>query len=594
MYMNNSKQLHFFAGLPRSGSSVLSAILNQNPETHVSITSGLIDVLGTLNSIWCQSGLLDVNDPTRKKLIKTMRSTIETFYDIPERTILDRNRNWPMPDVMDTMHQVLGRTPKIIATVRDVPDCVASLVRVVRPENLTEFLYSHISIKYLKSSYNFLEQGYVTFPECFLFINYEDLLANPEVELKRIHAFLELEDFKYDFNNIDSLTVQENDTAIHSIPGLHDIKPKLEKQHNEDSKEILGPHYDEYCQPVFWSDKKIKVEKKDLDLQLSATLKGDFEEAWKLAEKINQEEPDNLRGNFNRGWHLLRQGKFQEGYKLMDKGRLCGIFGNAAPAVSTPKWDGKSKGTVLLNLEGGLGDQIHQVRYAKNIADRGCKVIISCDKELAPLFVDVKGVSAIVEKTTERDVSFGVYHNFWVGGMSAVVPLGFELKDISGKPYINKPKKVKKNKKVIGLRWQGSNEFEDQHHKKFPYDLMFDAVKNIDAEFISLQRDEGEEDRPDWVKKVSLETWKDTKKAIASCDLVITSCTSVSHLAAAMGIDTWVVVPVMSYFLYAQEGEKNPYYKSMTLFRQKEYGNWEDPFKCIEERLKYNEKRLAA
>jgi hypothetical protein len=115
---------------------------------------------------------------------------------------------------------------------------------------------------------------------------------------------------------------------------------------------------------------------------------------------------------------------------------------------------------------------------------------------------------------------------------------------------------------------------------------MFQAVKDCNADFISLQRDESVEAAPPWVKKVPLNTWEDTRNAIASCDLVISSCTSVSHLAAAMGVETWVVIPVMPYFLYALDGETNPYYDSMKLIRQQSYGDWDAPFDKIKELLK--------
>ena len=114
---------------------------------------------------------------------------------------------------------------------------------------------------------------------------------------------------------------------------------------------------------------------------------------------------------------------------------------------------------------------------------------------------------------------------------------------------------------------------------------MFEAVKGVDAEFVSLQRDEGVDARPDWVSEVSLDSWDDTRKAVSSCDLVISACTSVSHLAGAMGVDTWVITPVLPYFLYAQDGENTPYYDSMKLFRQKEFGKWEAPFELISNRL---------
>jgi hypothetical protein len=55
----------------------------------------------------------------------------------------------------------------------------------------------------------------------------------------------------------------------------------------------------------------------------------------------------------------------------------------------------------------------------------------------------------------------------------------------------------------------------------------------------------------------------------------------VSHLAAAMGIETWVITPVMPYFLYSMEGDKTPYYNSMRLIRQETYGDWTAPLNNV-------------
>ena len=395
-------------------------------------------------------------------------------------------------------------------------------------------------------------------------------------------------DFEYDFTAIDGTSVQEDDEELHGYEGMHDIQPVLAKQHNEDPKDVLKHHYTTFCQPEFWLDKpRTTPELHDLDLQLTASKMGNFTEGWRLSRKLEQDEPNNHRAAYNRGWYLLRQGEIQKGYQLMDRGRIEGVFGNTIPDAPTGPWDGKTKGTVLLYLEGGLGDQIHQVRYAKAIAAKGCTVVVGCSGSLASLFVNVEGVSSVAQ----HEACFGTYHDFYVQGMSAVVPLGFELTDLTGEAYITKPKTIKGYRKRIGLRWQGQSAFEHEHHKKFPYELMFEAVKDIDAEFISLQRDEGAEACPEWVEQVPLNTWEDTRQAAASCDLVISSCTSVSHLAAAMGVETWVVTPVMPYFLYAQEGDTCPYYDTMKLMRQESFGDWEAPFARIKKSL--NEKKQA-
>ena len=571
------------SGIPRSGSTVLAAILNQNKQTHVSATSGLVFALKGMADTWESTGLLKADDKNHEKLAKSMGAVIDTFYEeFDEPVIIDKSRGWPIPPIMQAMSQVIGEKPKIIATVRSIPDCMASFVRIAKPDNLDEFIYSGVLSDHLKAAYISLQIGYEFAPECFCIVEYEDLIADPKSQLDRIHAFLGLDDFEYNFTAIDGTSVQEDDEEIHGYAGMHDIAPVLVKQHNEDPRDILKHHYNSFCQPEFWLETpRVTSELCDLDLQLAASKMGNFAEGWRLAQKIEKDEPNNHRAAFNRGWYLLRQGEIQKGYQLMDRGRIAGVFGNSPPNSPASPWDGKSKGVVLLNLEGGLGDQIHQVRFAKHIAARGCKVVVACSGSLVTLFTDVEGVSAVVQ----HDCCQGVYHDFYVQGMSAIVPLGFELEDLTGEAYITKPKTIKGFRKRIGVRWQGQTAFEAEHQKKFPYDLMFDALKDVDAEFISLQRDEGAEACPLWVKQVPLDSWEDTRQATASCDLVISSCTSISHLAAAMGIETWTVIPVMPYFLYAQEGDTCPYYDTMNLMRQEVFGNWEAPFAKIKERL---------
>jgi len=166
-----NKNLHFLSGVPRSGSTVLAAILNQNPMTHVSTTSALGAALDGLATAWHRDNLLVNNDPDRSKLAHTMRGVIDAFYeDVPKPVIIDKARNWPIPVIMQAMGQVLGHKPKIIATVRSIPDCMASFVRVAKPTNLDDFLVNSSLTNHLKGSYQTLQQGYAYDPESFLFV----------------------------------------------------------------------------------------------------------------------------------------------------------------------------------------------------------------------------------------------------------------------------------------------------------------------------------------------------------------------------------------------------------------------------------------
>lgn len=75
-----------------------------------------------------------------------------------------------------------------------------------------------------------------------------------------------------------------------------------------------------------------------------------------------------------------------------------------------------------------------------------------------------------------------------------------------------------------------------------------------------------------------MDDWTDTAAEIAKCDLVISSCTSIAHCAAAMGVKTWIITPVMPYYLWAMPGDTSPWYDSVRLFRQEKYSEWDAPF----------------
>jgi hypothetical protein len=172
--------------------------------------------------------------------------------------------------------------------------------------------------------------------------------------------------------------------------------------------------------------------------------------------------------------------------------------------------------------------------------------------------------------------------------MSILIPLGYEYKDISGNPYIPKTNKHNNKRPVIGVRWQGNPKFEHEQNRKFPLKPFFDALKNIDADFICLQRDEGEEYCPDFIKKVALNNWNQTRDVISGCNLVVSSCTSVAHLSGAMGVPTWIMLPVLHYYLWSVPGERTPYYDSVRLFRQKKFGCWKSPIGEIKKSLEEN------
>jgi len=313
-----------------------------------------------------------------------------------------------------------------------------------------------------------------------------------------------------------------------------------------------------------------------LNVALKLAIEGEAD--W--SEKILRDQPqDDPRVAFNLGWHELRHGNLYRGMDLMSAGRVLSVFGSPPPNTPAPIFRGPNP-TILLRSEGGLGDHIINARFATQLSQYG-KVILSTHPSLVNLLKTIDGVSDVISDVTEELPD----HDYWVPAMSAPYVLKLDYKDLTGTPYVKAKSKKLNGKFKVGLRWSGNPQFEHEQHRKFDKQLMLDLANMEGATFYSLQRDEDLVDVPFTDLRHKMKTWVDTASILTGLDLVITSDTSVAHCAAALGIETWIVVPVLPYYIWALPGEKSPWYDAVTLFRQEQYGNWDAPFKKIHDKL---------
>lgn len=316
--------------------------------------------------------------------------------------------------------------------------------------------------------------------------------------------------------------------------------------------------------------------KKSLDF----CLRGNFLASEKILKSLDQSLPPV---QFNLGWHCLRnENGFKEGYRRLDIGRSIGVFGDTK-IRKTPKYNGeelKNK-TVLLVGEGGHGDQIINIRFAKNLFEQGAKVIVSCDIPLFLLFKRIPYISAVCD----RNYDSSVFHDYHIPCMSAPLHLNLSYKDITGEPYLqyftsrNLLPIINENNLKVGLKWSGNPKYEHEQYRRFPTKKIQELLDIPGITFYSLQRDDNYIDDERIIDlRYDLKSWETTAEIIMELDLVITSCTSVAHLAAALGKPTWIILPVLSYYTWALPGNKSPWHKTATLYRQTVFENWDDPF----------------
>ena len=339
-----------------------------------------------------------------------------------------------------------------------------------------------------------------------------------------------------------------------------------------------------------------------LDLGLLYSWRGKIDESWECIEKATEIFPDDDRIAYNRGWHYLLQGKFLEGYELMNRARNVEIWSKNVIS-NQPKWNGEDvKGKhVLFYAEAGFGDEIAYVRFAREISKLGAHVTVIASTGLVPLFARIPEISCVAARKPGRsdqsgnpDITQGIFHDYWIPSLASPIPLKTEWSNLSGEPYITPHSGyiqkfagyIKSDKLKVGIRWLGQDG-PDYANRVFPRDLFFGAVGQDHVQLFSLQKDHSKDRLPRHIVdlEVVLDTWEDTAGAIANLDLVISSCTAVAHLAAAMGKPTWIVVPIMPYCTWTYPGAATPWYDSATLFRQEVYNEWHQPFNRIKENL---------
>jgi len=312
----------------------------------------------------------------------------------------------------------------------------------------------------------------------------------------------------------------------------------------------------------------------------------DFERA--IALKPDADEP-----RYNKGTRLLRRGDFPEGWELYEFRPRLRLYAGLDPGRL---WNGSEDlagKTFFTYGEQGLGDTIQFSRYAKLLAGLGARIALAVHNDLRPLLRDLDPnitVIAFGESVPEHDrhcalLSLPRAFGTTESSIPAAVPYVFPPSD-----YIAtwRDRLGPRSGKRIGIRWQGSTGSIDRG-RSFPL-LEFAPVAAAavgGSELVSLQKGPGSEqlDLPrDWpvtVLSPGLESFLDTAAVMKHLDLVITSDTSIAHLAGALGRPVWVVLQHLPDWRWMLGRDDSPWYPTMRLFRQPRPGDWAAVFERL-------------
>lgn len=256
-------QFHFISGLPRSGSTLLAAILRQNPAVHASMSSPVGGYFSSLQKAMSGSNEASIFSSNEKRA-RHLRALFDVEYGFaPDEIVFDTNRVWPSKLPVLTR---LFPDAKFIACVRRPAWVVDSIERLVRanPFDLsgifgfesggTVFSRAHglMSTNGLVGfAIDALREGYYS-PLAsgrLMLVEYEALAKNPKATVDGLYAWLGLPRFEHDFANVEQIPGAAQFDQNLKTPGLHYVWPKVEWR---ERASVLPPDLFKSLPAPFW------------------------------------------------------------------------------------------------------------------------------------------------------------------------------------------------------------------------------------------------------------------------------------------------------------------------------------------------------
>ena len=323
-----------------------------------------------------------------------------------------------------------------------------------------------------------------------------------------------------------------------------------------------------------------------------------FDEALAAYDRATDIEPESARAWYGKAMLLLLMGHYKDGWALHEWRLFTPNFPEPERLLPRPLWDGEplSGRTLLVRAEQGLGDSIQFYRFVLQVRRQG-KIAVLVPPKLARLFATQPDAPPVATDTDHLP-----HYDLHCPMPSLPFLLGTELATLPSAPYLRADPAIAAAWRArlpqvpgrlrVGIVWAGNKTQENDRDRSMKLETML-AMLDPDLTVISLQKDVPESDRTTLLAAAhvldlseSLTDFADTAAVISELDLVITVCTSVAHLAGAMGTPVWVLLSTSADWRWLIGREDSPWYPSARLFRQDKAGDWTDAARRVREALK--------
>lgn len=318
---------------------------------------------------------------------------------------------------------------------------------------------------------------------------------------------------------------------------------------------------------------------------------GQINLALSFYDKALSQIPESVEIIWNKSIAMLISGNFREGFPLYESRLHHPKLKNKTPKSTAPPWDGISTldhKTVLVYTEQGLGDTVQFCRYLLKLVKLNAKIIFQVKVELFELMRSVHPNIQVISRDTEVPA-----HDFYVSLLS--LP-GFFYK-IDGNLFASPQYLLAPQEKInywhfklgplrkprIGVVWSSFSDFSGDDKRSLNLKEFMSAFPSGEFDIICLQQEIKEIDKAAFEQLTpeamhyfgpELRDLSDTAALISCLDLVVSTCTCVTHLSAALGKETWTLLSYVPDWRWQMSDKTTPWYPSMRLVRQKRLDDW--------------------
>lgn len=326
---------------------------------------------------------------------------------------------------------------------------------------------------------------------------------------------------------------------------------------------------------------------------------GRFEEAIACYDQGLRIAPDHSLLHTSRGMVHIQTGNLPDGFADLEWRLRDHVLPTAG--LPQPVWDGSplQGRTLLILAEQGLGDTLQFIRFATQASRLGGRVIVACPQVLARVVATCPGVDGVVaEGCPPPDFSCHV------PVMSLPRILGTTLESIPAEiPYLRPdPERLDHWRSElgatdgfkIGIVWQGNPAHSRDRERSCRLSRFEPLARIPGVRLFSLQKNHGLEQLQEVAGRFTvtelgsrLDDLADTAAVMRWLDLVISVDSAPAHLAGALGVPVWLVLPSVCDWRWMTDHDDTPWYPSMRLRRQRRFGDWNDLFARLAHELSY-------